>query len=387
MKIAYFDCFSGVAGDMVIGSLIDAGLDFEELKTEIDKLGLSGYDIDFEKVTKNNIAAIKFNVTVNEKQPHRHLKHIEEIIINSKLDDDIKEKAIAIFKRLAEAEATVHGESVEKVHFHEVGAVDAIIDICGAVIGFKKLGIDKIYSSPISIGKGQIKTDHGLMPVPAPATLELLKGFPVNQTEIESEISTPTGAAVLTTLAEFQKHENIKPISIGYGAGTKELPGLPNMLRVVLGETQMEYETDTINILETNLDRVTPENLGGLTNELLENGALDVLITPVTMKKSRPGHLLTVLCEKLLVDKLSGIIFSRGLTLGIRISTVSRLKLPRTEKKIKTSGGEVSVKIANLDNREIVFPEYDDMSAAMKKSNKSYDDIFFEIKKFLGKEI
>ena len=386
MKFAYFDCFSGVAGDMIIGSLIDSGLDFEKLKTEITKLGLSSYEISIDKVKKSHIAATKFNVTVTEKQPHRHLKHIEEIINNSKLDYDIKEKAIAVFTRLAEAEAAVHGESIEKVHFHEVGAVDAIIDICGAVIGFNILGIEKIYFSPISVGKGEVKTDHGLMPVPAPATIELLKGFPVRQTEIESEISTPTGAAILTTLGEFNKSQIFKPISIGNGAGTKELPGLPNMLRLIIAESESNFETDTIDLLETNLDRITPENLGGLMNELIDNGALDVLTMSVTMKKSRPGHLLTVLSERSLTDKLSGIIFSRGLTLGIRVSSVSRLKLPRYETKVKTSGGEISIKIAKLNDREIVFPEYDDMSRVMKKTNKSYDDIFFEIKGILGKE-
>jgi uncharacterized protein (DUF111 family) len=216
--------------------------------------------------------------------------------------------------------------------------------------------------------------------------MELIKGFPVNSTNIESELTTPTGAAILTTLADFEKPLTFKPVTIGYGAGTKDIPGLPNLLRVIIAETESGYDSDTINVLETNLDRVTPENLGGLTNELMERGALDVLITPVTMKKSRPGHLLTVLCEPVDTQKISGIIFSRGLTLGMRVSSVSRLKLPRKETTVKTSGGDVAVKLADFDGREIVIPEYDDINVAMKKSNKSYEDIYFEIMNKLEKE-
>jgi uncharacterized protein (TIGR00299 family) protein len=386
MRIAYFDCFSGVAGDMIIGALLDAGLPFDDLKGEISKIGITGYNLSVKKVKKNHIAATKFSVELKEKQPSRSPNEIRSIISDSGLDDDIKRKAISIFNRLAEAEAKAHGESVEDVHFHEVGAVDAIIDICGAAIGLKLWGIEEVYSSPLSLGRGTIETEHGTMPVPAPATAELIKGVPTVMTGIEAELTTPTGAAILKETAEFITPAQFTTERIGYGAGSRDLPELPNLLRVMIGETATSLDGDTITVLETNLDRATSETLGGLLDSLFKAGALDVYFTPILMKKNRPGHLLTILCNIEKKDKLAGIVFERGMTLGMRARTVSRIKLKRKTMTVVTSGGDVSVKLADLDGRYLIFPEYDDMAAAMERSGKSYEDIFYEIKSNLRKE-
>lgn len=386
MKFAFFDCFSGAAGDMIVGALLDAGLSLDHLRLELEKLNLSGYSLSQEKVVKNHIAATNFNVELTEKQPHRKPKEIIDIISGSGLDDAVKKKSIAIFERLAKAEAKVHGEPVENVHFHEVGAVDAILDICGAVIGLKHLGVEKVFASPLSLGTGRIKTEHGIMPIPAPATAELVKNVPVKMTGIEAELTTPTGAAILTTLAGFDPPEILIPELTGYGAGSRDLKQHPNLLRVMIGDTIPEFEHDTIKVLETNLDRTSPEILGGIFDELISAGALDVYITSIMMKKNRPGQLLTVLCNKENLDKLAGIIFNQGLTLGIRVKTIPRIKLHREEKVVSTSGGDVSVKIARLDGREMIFPEYDDMIKAMRTANKSYEDIYFEIQSRIRKE-
>lgn len=386
MKIAYFDCISGAAGDMIIGALLDAGLPFDKFESEIAKLNLSGYELKSERVTKNHIAGTKFTVELIEKQPYRKPKEIIEIIENSGLDKDIKLKSIEIFNRLAEAEAAAHGEPLEKVHFHEVGAVDAIIDICGAVAALKLLEIEKIYSSILPLGTGTVETDHGLMPVPAPATAELVKEIPVKMTAMEAELTTPTGAAILTTLAEFTDPGIIQFKDTGYGAGSRDLLGLPNVIRVMITDTEFEFDHDAIKILETNLDRVTPEISGALLDELMSAGALDVFITPVLMKKNRSGHLLTVLCQPDKLNKLAKIIFALGMTLGIRVETRSRIKLDRKEVTVSIPSGEIGVKIATLDGRDIILPEFDDMIVAMKKNNRSYEDIYSEIKETLRKE-
>lgn len=386
MKIAYFDCFSGAAGDMIIGSMLDSGLPLDDFKAEISKIGLSGYDLKVERVSKHRIAGTRFTVALSGKQPGRSPGEIVDLIEKSKLSNSVKKKSVTIFNRLAQAEADAHGEPIEKVHFHEVGALDAIIDICGAVAGLEMMGIDKTFSSPLVLGTGKIKTDHGLMPVPSPATAELVKNIPVRMTDTESELTTPTGAAILTTLAEFSKPRSFAVETVGYGAGSRDLPGLPNLLRIMIGDEEKIYESENIVVMETNLDRATPEMLGGLLENLIEGGALDAYITPIVMKKSRPGHMLTVLCLPDQKDALAKLIYFGGLTLGIRERTVARTKLNRREIKVTTSGGIVSVKIGVCDGREIVLPEYDDISAAMSKTGRSYDDIFHEIKDELRKE-
>jgi len=387
MPLAYFDCFSGVAGDMIIGALLDAGLPFGDLKGEIEKIGLSGYEISARKVAKNNIEGTKFSVEIQAKQPERTVRQITKIIKSSRLDPVTKEKSIRIFNRLAEAEAIAHGESVDKVHFHEVGAVDAIIDICGAVVGLKMLGVDKVYSSPLPLGKGNITTSHGQMPVPAPATATLVKGVPVRITNIDWELTTPTGAAILTTLASFSDPGEFVARQTGYGAGSKYLSGLPNLLRVMIGDAARGLESDTVMVLETNLDRATPEVVGGIIDDLLSAGALDAYVIPTVMKKNRPAHLLSVLCEPDKRDKLAKVIFESGKTLGIRISSAGRVKLARKQITVATSGGDVAVKVAEHEGRKYLFPEFDDMVRAMKKANLGYDDIYFEIQQAVRKGV
>ncbi len=264
--------------------------------------------------------------------------------------------------------------------------MDAIVDIVGTVAALKLMGIEKIYSSMLPLGTGTVETDHGMMPVPAPATTELVKDIPVKITAMEAELTTPTGAAILTTLAEFADPGIITFEETGYGAGTRDLPGLPNLLRVMITDTKFEFEHDIIKILETNLDRTTPEMSGALLDELLSAGALDVFITPVLMKKNRSGHLLTVLCQPDKLNELAKIIFARGKTLGIRVETRSRIKLDRKEVTVTTPSGEIGVKIATLDGRDIILPEFEDMITAMKDADRSYEDIYFEIKKALRKE-
>jgi hypothetical protein len=386
MTLIYFDCFSGAAGDMIIGALLDAGLPFAGLKAELDKLGLSGYKISSRKVQKNHIAGTKFDVEVQAFQKSRTPKEITDIIMKSSLDPDVKEKSVRIFNRLAEAEAEAHGEPIDKVHFHEVGAVDAIIDICGAVASLKLLGIKKVYASPLLLGGGKVETSHGPMPVPAPATAVLVRGFPAKLTSNEFEMTTPTGAAILTTLAEFSDPGDFVMRQVGYGAGSKDFPGLPNLLRVMVGEQSIELESDTVTILESNLDRITSENLGGLIDELFAAGALDVFVTPIVMKKSRPAHLLSVLCEPDKRDKLAKVIFGSGTTLGVRIGSTGRIKLARKQVTVATSGGDIAVKIAELDGRRLIFPEHNDMARAMKKANANYDDIYFEIQRAVRAE-
>lgn len=387
MPLAYFDCFSGVAGDMIIGALLDAGLPFGDLKGEIEKIGLSGYEISARKVAKNNIEGTKFSVEIQAKQAERTVRQITKIIKSSRLDPATKEKSIRIFNRLAEAEAIAHGESIDKVHFHEVGTVDAIIDICGAVVSLKMLGIEKVYSSSLPLGKGSITTSHGQMPVPAPATATLVKGVPVRITNIDWELTTPTGAAILTTLASFSDPGEFVARHTGYGAGTKYLSGLPNFLRVMIGDVATGLESDTVMVLETNLDRATPEVVGGIIDDLLSAGALDAYIIPTVMKKNRPAHLLSVLCEPDKRDKLAKVIFESGKTLGIRVSSAGRVKLARKQITVATSGGDVAVKVAEQERRKYLFPEYDDMVKAMKKTNLGYDDIYFEIQQAVRKGV
>lgn len=297
MKIAYFDCFSGISGDMVLGSLVDLGLDLEELKTELQKLGLTGYTITSKRVLRNSISATKVDIDISEQGVERHLSDILTIIDTSSLDLEIKELAKNIFVSLGEVEAKIHNKSIESVHFHEVGAMDSIIDIVGSAIALKKLGVEKVYASKIQVGKGFIKTCHGTLPVPAPATIALLQDIPIQCIGIESELATPTGAAIIKNITDqFDVFPNMTLKKIGYGAGGKIIKELPNLLRVCLGETTSPvYETDEITLIETNIDDMNPEYIGYITELLMKKGALDVYQTNVFMKKNRPGVMISSL--------------------------------------------------------------------------------------------
>ncbi len=367
MTTAYFDCFSGAAGDMIVGALVDAGADTAALRERLAALPVSGYALSFEKVTKQGFAATRFIVDLDksETQPHRHLKTITAILDESGLPEGVTAKAKAIFTRLAEAEAKVHGTSVEKVHFHEVGAVDAIVDVTACVIALDLLGVDRVVCSEIPVGSGTVHCDHGVMPVPAPATAELLRGVPLAACEERGELTTPTGAAILTTLAQsFGPMPAMTIAAIGFGAGSRDSQTRPNVLRVMLGESTGEAESDEIVALETNLDDVTPEIVGFAMERLWAAGALDVYTQPILMKKGRSGWLLTVLCAPCRAGEIERVIFAETPTFGVRRSTMRRSKLRRRHENVETPFGTIRMKIGERAGVVTAAPEYEDCRAA-----------------------
>ena len=367
MKIAYFDCYAGASGDMILGALLDAGLPIEHLRREIAKLRLSHYALEVEKVTKQGIGGSQAHVIIDQEhhsQHHRHLAHIREIIDNSDLDQAVKQKGQAIFQRLAEAEARVHRTSVEAVHFHEVGAMDAIIDVMGSVIGLAALDIDQTFCSPLHVGSGTVQCTHGTLPVPAPATAELIKGKPVYSTGVKGELLTPTGAAILTTLATgFGPLPAMAVEGIGYGAGTAE-PGIPNLLRLVTGtarDDSGDYDIQQTVTMETSIDDMNPQLYDHVMGLLLDAGALDVFLTPLHMKKNRPGTLLTVICRQEDMAGLADILIEETTTIGLRWRVENRIKARREIRQIQTKHGPIHVKLARKDGRIInLTPEYED---------------------------
>jgi uncharacterized protein (TIGR00299 family) protein len=391
MKILYLDCYSGISGDMFLGSMIDAGLDLARLKSELAKLNIKGYRLTARRVVRSGIGATKFDVEVLDKRLNREkkLKEILAIIDSSKLDKDIKEAAAKIFNSLAKAEARVHGMAVESVHFHEVGDMDSIIDIVGAVIALRLMGIERVYSSRVSIGReAMVKTRSGFLPVPAPATLDLLKKIPIASPGIARELVTPTGAAILANLVDkFAPAPEMVLSAAGYGAGKCELKGHPNCLRVMVGETAAAaLDRDSIYILEANIDDMTPIDYEFLMDRLFKAGALDAYLTPVQMKKTRPGILLTVLTKKELLDNLSSVIFAESTTIGIRYYEVERKKLKREFARVKTRFGRIKVKISKgPDGRKKVVPEYEDCKRAADKKNIPLAQIRREVDRLISK--
>ena len=374
MKILYFDCFSGISGDMIIGSLLDLGLDFKYLEKELKKLKLQGYYIESKKIVKNGISATKFNVIEkHDKNGHHHecnIAEINSIISKSKLNKNVKNTIKKIFLKIAAAEAKVHKTSINKVHFHEIGAIDTIIDVAGAVIGFNKLGIGKIYCSKLNVGTGFVEFSHGRFPVPAPATAEILKGVPIYNNHIKFELVTPTGAAIITTLAEsFGEMPSMELERVGYGAGTKDLQQ-PNVLRAFCGESDDGFGNfnDGIMVMETNIDNMSPEIFPYVIERMMKNGALDAYTMPIEMKKNRIGIKMSVLCDKKYIDRLSKIIFEETATIGIRMSPAKRKKLEREIKITATKYGKIRVKIARLNGKITnIAPEYEDCARAARK--------------------
>ncbi len=368
MTIAHFDCFSGASGDMILGALIDAGADPSAVQEGLSLLNVAGCEFQSAKIVKQGLAATKITVAAEEQghHPHRSLPTIREIIEGGDLPDGIARQAMKIFERLAEAEANVHGCSIEDVHFHEVGAVDAITDIVGAVLALDNLGIQRITCSAIAVGSGTVKCAHGVLPVPAPATAVLLKGVPLASCDEDGELCTPTGAAILTTLAEeFGPLPPMSIAQIGYGAGNRDNQNRPNVLRVIVGEAKNRDSSDEIAVLETNLDDVTPEVVGYCLERLLEAGALDAYCTPIYMKKSRAAMQLTILSELADVKKLEAIVFTETPTLGIRRHEARRTKLDRSIERVETPYGSIGVKIGRrADTILTTSPEYEDCRKA-----------------------
>ncbi|MEX0982857.1 MAG: nickel pincer cofactor biosynthesis protein LarC [Bacteroidales bacterium] len=383
MKIAYFDCFSGIAGDMLIASLLDAGLDFAYLENEVAKLGLGKVNLKNRKLVKQNISSTYFEVEYEDQHHHRHLKDLNNLVENRGLPEDIVEKAKKVFLSIAEAEARIHDMPLEKVHFHEVGAIDTIVDVVCALLGFKKLGIEKVVCSPLNVGSGFVTFSHGKFPVPAPATAEILRNIPTYSTNSQGELVTPTGAAVITTLADsFGDMPSMMVESIGYGAGTKDFEH-PNVLRVYIGKALGSQEMEEIIVIETNIDDMNPQFYEPVMEKLFREGALDVFFTPIQMKKNRPATKLTVLSKTGDEKKLTSILLKETTSLGVRMRKESRMILERESIKIQTPYGEVNMKISGLKgevyHRNI---EYEDLRRISSETGESLQVISEKLRKY-----
>jgi hypothetical protein len=369
-RIAYFDCFSGAAGDMILAALLDAGLPLEVLHDTVRALKLAGVSLAAEKVQTHGLAATRVHVFVDASTPrkHRHLHHIDGIIDDAALPPQTAERAKSVFRRLAEAEAKVHATTIEKVHFHEVGAEDAIVDIVGACAGLDALGVTRIICSPMPPGSGTLACEHGVMPVPAPATAELLKGIPLARCDEPGEIVTPTGAAILTTLAgEFGPPPEMTLSRVGVGAGSREGRTRPNVLRLLLGEAADagENESDMVTVLECQLDDATGQALAFACDRALAAGALDAYIVPIIMKKGRPGQLVTVLCRAEQAAELESLLLRETGTFGVRRHECRRAKLAREQVSVQTRFGPIRVKVGRRGDDVLrAWPEYEDCAAA-----------------------
>lgn len=355
---------------MLVGALLDAGLDFKTLQAEIAKLGLKDVELSAEKCNRKGLTGTDFKVAVGHDHHHRSLTTIEKIINESTLDAPVKDAAIAIFRRLGAAEAGVHGVDIEKVHFHEVGALDAIVDIVGAAIGFHQLGIEKVVCSAVNVGSGTVKAAHGVMPVPAPATAALLSGVPTYVDGPTIELTTPTGAAVAVTMAEsFGSMPAMAVSAIGYGAGDNDLEDRANLLRVLIGEAADASEATEVWVIEANIDDMSPQIASYARERLLDAGALDVTLTPVFMKKDRPGFTLSVIAAADDRETLADLMFAETTTLGVRMYSAQRRVLERTWETVETPYGKVRVKVASQGGAvKTVTPEYEDCKKlAMEK--------------------
>jgi pyridinium-3,5-bisthiocarboxylic acid mononucleotide nickel chelatase len=363
MTIAYFDCFSGISGDMTLGAIVDAGIAIDSLRAELAKLNLPGYELKAEKVIRSGIAATKVHVITDHKEQRtRHLTDILTIIDRSSLSTSIKEKSGRIFTRLADAEAKVHATTRDNVHFHEVGALDSIVDTVGAAIGLDLLGITEIMSSAVNVGSGTIQTSHGLLPIPAPATAEMLKGIPFYQSTTQFELATPTGAAIISTLGtSFGLLPSMKVDRVAYGAGERDFAGKPNVLRLLIGEPTTLYAEDTSIIIETNIDDMNPQVYDYIVDKIMSQGAQDAYLTPIIMKKGRPAILLSVLTDKSKIDAVLDTIFTDTTSIGVRIQEVRRKKLDREIKEVETIYGVIKMKISRRGKKILTAtPEYDD---------------------------
>jgi uncharacterized protein (TIGR00299 family) protein len=364
-RVVYFDCPSGASGDMILGTLVDAGVPLEALRGELGRLGLAGWTLAAREVRRGAFRATKVDVGV-DRDAHRHQRNLADItaiLSASTLAPEVVGPATRIFTRLAEAEARVHGSSVDDVHFHDVGAVDAIVDVTGAVVALRLLGAERVHVSALPVGGGFVDGPHGRMPVPGPGTAELLRGFPVVDTGVRAELVTPTGAAILTTLAAGAGRMPAMTVErVGYGAGTADLPGTANVLRSFVGEATEAAATETVVQVETTIDDMSPQLYEPLIERLFEAGALDVFLTPVIMKRSRPGTVLTALCPPGQVGALTRVLFAESSTLGVRWSEMARARLEREMVTLTTAYGALPFKVSRLEGRVITLtPEFADV--------------------------
>jgi uncharacterized protein (TIGR00299 family) protein len=373
MKTLYFDCFAGASGDMILGALVGVGLDPHRLIEQLSLLDVSGYDVDFETVDRSGISATRAHVRTGHEHAHRHLGDILKIIYESRLSEGVKDRAALIFKRLGEAEARIHNVPIERIHFHEVGALDAIIDVVGACIGFDLLGVERFACSELHVGSGMVEMAHGRFPIPPPAVTELLKDVPVYSSDIKGELVTPTGAAIISTVCQnFGPLPKMRIERTGYGAGKREYQNFPNVLRLMLGEDMAgeAVSDERLIVVETNIDDMSPQIYGYVMERAFALGALDCYLTPVQMKKNRPGQLISILCRAQERDALCELLLAETTTLGLRFYEVLRRALARETVSVETEFGSIDVKVARLNGRVVKeMPEYEQCRAAAQKAN------------------
>jgi pyridinium-3,5-bisthiocarboxylic acid mononucleotide nickel chelatase len=389
MRIGYFDCFSGASGDMILGTLVDAGLTVEELQTAISGLAVSGIHLSAERVKRGAFVGTRVHVRTDEQgQPHRHLPDVEAILDRANIPDHVRADAKRIFRRLAEAEAAAHGTTLDHIHFHEVGALDAMADVVGAAWGIRHLGLERIHVSPINLGGGFIQAAHGKMPVPAPGTAALLVGVPAYGSEVQAELTTPTGAAILTSLAAA--YGPMPPMAVqrvAYGAGGRDLREQPNLLRLMIGEAPGDFDRDQVAVLEATIDDMNPQFFEPLMDRLFEAGALDVFLSSVSMKKSRPGTTLTVLTDAAVADRCAALVLTHSTTFGVRAHTATRWKLPRDFITVATSHGSVRVKRGwSGDRISILAPEYEDCRRLAQTAGVPIQVIYDEARQAAAKD-
>ncbi len=378
MRIAYFDCFSGVSGDMCLAALVSAGWPAAELLALPGRLRLEGVRITVGEARRGPFVAARVEVEAHGKQPHRHLRHIAAMLDAADLDAAVRARALAVFTRLADAEAEVHGSTREQVHFHEVGAVDALVDVVGTLEGLRALGVAEVYSSPLRLGRGAVRSEHGLIPVPAPATTLLLRGVPVEMPDIEAELVTPTGAALLTTLVRHWSGEPAFRLErVGTGAGGRDLKEQPNVLRVLIGEAEEGGTASRqVAVLETALDDENPQFVAALLPRLLEQGALDAMVVPSVMKKGRPGMWLVVIAEPERAAGLARTLLSETSALGVRLRHERRYELARRPVEVATPFGPVALKVATLpDGSERAAPEFESVRAAAERAGRPLREV------------
>ena len=404
MKTLYFDCFAGASGNMILGALVSLGVDEKALFAQIKLLNIADFEIEFKLLDKAGISAMHALVKVPPEHVHRHLKTIEKIINDSLLKESIKKRAVGIFRKLGEAEAKIHGIDIQKVHFHEVGALDAIIDVVGACIGFEMLGIEKFVCSKIHVGSGFAKMAHGKFPIPPPAVAELLQNVPIYSTEIEGELITPTAAAIISTVCDdFGNLPEMIVEKTSYGAGTRDYEGFPNVLRLMIGEISIAKTPGSKDVdesfaiiedqkpktknqkliqIETNLDDISPEILGFVMEKAFEMGALDCWFTSIQMKKNRPATLVSILCQESDKDKFIALLVRETTTLGVRVREIERICLMREISTIHTKFGEISVKIARFgDDIVNIKPEFETLKKIAKREDLPLRDVEAEVRK------
>ncbi len=386
MRILYYDCFAGISGDMNLGALLDLGVDPAYLESELKKLNIKGFHLEIAPDLRRGISGTKATVVVEDpdNEKHRHLRHVEEIINNSTLSDKVKTTSLKIFSLIAFAEAKVHQIEVERVHFHEVGALDSIADIVGAAICLEYLKVDKVLSTPIQLGGGTVKCAHGIMPVPAPATALIVANIPVKTGLVQHEATTPTGAAILVaTVDEFTSEINFPITKTAYGIGQRDVSEVPNVLRVYLSDTETAasgLKEESATIVECNIDDMNPERYEFIMEQLFEAGAADAWLTPIVMKKSRPANQLSVLCSPEKINKIKGIIFNHSTSIGLREYTVKKSVLSRVEKSVQTKFGPITVKQSILEGKIVRSkPEYNECKSIAKQHNISIEEVECEV--------